>query len=98
MGLHDHPWQEREIPEGLVASQYDALGTPSDPRIRDFASRWQLDDTALDKLTANFTCASDGKLKLDELITTRYRLDEVNRGYEDMMAGRNIRGVIIHEH
>jgi S-(hydroxymethyl)glutathione dehydrogenase/alcohol dehydrogenase len=39
-----------------------------------------------------------GKLKLDELITTRYKLEEVNRGYEDMMAGRNIRGVIIHEH
>ena len=39
-----------------------------------------------------------GKLKLDELVTTRYKLDEVNQGYEDMMAGRNIRGVIIHEH
>jgi alcohol dehydrogenase (nicotinoprotein) len=39
-----------------------------------------------------------GKLKLDELITAKYTLDEVNRGYEDMMAGRNIRGVIIHEH
>jgi alcohol dehydrogenase (nicotinoprotein) len=39
-----------------------------------------------------------GKLKLDELITTRYKLDEVNQGYEDMLAGRNIRGVIIHEH
>jgi S-(hydroxymethyl)glutathione dehydrogenase/alcohol dehydrogenase len=39
-----------------------------------------------------------GKLKLDELITTRYSLDQVNQGYEDMMSGRNIRGVIIHEH
>jgi NDMA-dependent alcohol dehydrogenase len=39
-----------------------------------------------------------GRIKLDELITTRYSLDEVNRGYEDMKAGRNIRGVIIHEH
>jgi NDMA-dependent alcohol dehydrogenase len=39
-----------------------------------------------------------GKLKLSELITTRYTLDQVNQGYEDMMAGRNIRGVIIHEH
>ena len=39
-----------------------------------------------------------GKLKLDELITSRYTLDQVNQGYEDMMAGRNIRGVIIHEH
>src|SRR6201986_1950472 len=36
-----------------------------------------------------------GKLKLDELVTRTYTLDEVNRGYEDMMAGRNIRGVII---
>jgi alcohol dehydrogenase (nicotinoprotein) len=39
-----------------------------------------------------------GKIKLDELVTTRYKLEEVNQGYEDMMAGRNIRGVIIHEH
>jgi len=39
-----------------------------------------------------------GKVKIDELITTRYTLDQVNQGYEDMMAGRNIRGVIIHEH
>jgi alcohol dehydrogenase (nicotinoprotein) len=38
-----------------------------------------------------------GKIKLAELITSRYTLDQVNAGYEDMMAGRNIRGVIIHE-
>jgi S-(hydroxymethyl)glutathione dehydrogenase/alcohol dehydrogenase len=38
-----------------------------------------------------------GDLKLDELITRRYRLDEVNQGYQDMLDGRNIRGVIIHE-
>jgi alcohol dehydrogenase (nicotinoprotein) len=38
-----------------------------------------------------------GKIKLAELITTRYSLDQVNEGYEDMMAGRNIRGVIIHD-
>jgi S-(hydroxymethyl)glutathione dehydrogenase/alcohol dehydrogenase len=39
-----------------------------------------------------------GDLKLDELITRRYRLDEVNDGYADMLAGRNVRGVIVHEH
>ena len=39
-----------------------------------------------------------GKLKLDELITKRYSLDEINQGYEDMLDGKNIRGVIIHEH
>jgi len=35
-----------------------------------------------------------GKLKLDELVTRSYKLDEVNAGYDDMRAGRNLRGVI----
>ncbi|MBB5157011.1 NDMA-dependent alcohol dehydrogenase [Saccharopolyspora phatthalungensis] len=34
------------------------------------------------------------KLKLDELITHRYKLNEVNDGYEDMRQGRILRGVI----
>jgi S-(hydroxymethyl)glutathione dehydrogenase/alcohol dehydrogenase len=37
-----------------------------------------------------------GVLKLDELVTTRYSLDDVARGYEDMHAGKNIRGVIVY--
>jgi alcohol dehydrogenase (nicotinoprotein) len=39
-----------------------------------------------------------GALKLDELVTTRYRLDEVNQGYQDLLDGKNIRGVMLHEH
>jgi alcohol dehydrogenase (nicotinoprotein) len=39
-----------------------------------------------------------GDLKLDELITHRYRLDEVNEAYQDLEDGKNIRGVIVHEH
>ena len=39
-----------------------------------------------------------GDLKLDEIITRTYTLDEVNEGYEDLLAGMNVRGVIIHEH
>jgi NDMA-dependent alcohol dehydrogenase len=35
-----------------------------------------------------------GKLKLDELRTRTYSLDEVNVGYDDMRNGRNLRGVI----
>jgi NDMA-dependent alcohol dehydrogenase len=35
-----------------------------------------------------------GQLKLDELVTRTYRLDEVNQGYADMLAGENLRGVI----
>ncbi len=39
-----------------------------------------------------------GDLKLDELITRRYRLDELNDACRDLNDGRNIRGVIVHEH
>jgi S-(hydroxymethyl)glutathione dehydrogenase/alcohol dehydrogenase len=39
-----------------------------------------------------------GDLKLDELVTRTYRLDEVNEAYADLEAGKNIRGVIVHEH
>jgi NDMA-dependent alcohol dehydrogenase len=35
-----------------------------------------------------------GQLKLDELVTKEYSLQDINAGYEDMLAGRNIRGVI----
>ena len=38
-----------------------------------------------------------GRLKLDELITKRYSLDEINEGYDDMNAGKNIRGIIAFE-
>ena len=38
----------------------------------------------------------DGHLKLDELITKRYPLDEINVGYQAMRDGENIRGVIVH--
>jgi alcohol dehydrogenase (nicotinoprotein) len=37
-----------------------------------------------------------GDLKLDELITTTYTLDQVNKGYQDLLDGINIRGVILH--
>ena len=37
-----------------------------------------------------------GDLKLDELITRRYALDEVNDAYRDLDDGKNIRAVIVH--
>jgi NDMA-dependent alcohol dehydrogenase len=39
-----------------------------------------------------------GDLKLDELITRTYRLEEINDGYRDLADGKNIRGVVVHEH
>jgi alcohol dehydrogenase (nicotinoprotein) len=38
-----------------------------------------------------------GDLKLDELITKTYTLDQINEGYQDMLDGKNIRGVILYD-
>ncbi len=38
-----------------------------------------------------------GDLKLDEIITRTYTLDQVNEGYEDLLAGKNVRGVVVHD-
>ena len=40
----------------------------------------------------------EGHLKLPELITKRYTLGEINEGYADLMEGRNLRGVLVHQH
>jgi len=39
----------------------------------------------------------EGKLKLDELVTKTYSLEDVNQGYQDMRDGKNIRGMILHD-
>lgn len=36
-----------------------------------------------------------GELKLKELITRTYSLDDINRGYADLEAGKNLRGVVV---
>jgi alcohol dehydrogenase (nicotinoprotein) len=39
-----------------------------------------------------------GDIKLDEIITRTYTLEQVNEGYEDLLEGKNVRGIIVHEH
>ena len=36
----------------------------------------------------------EGRINLEQLITKRYCLEEINQGFRDMEAGKNIRGVI----
>ncbi|MEZ5167826.1 MAG: NDMA-dependent alcohol dehydrogenase [Acidimicrobiales bacterium] len=36
-----------------------------------------------------------GQLKLDELVTRTYTLDQINEGYQDMRDDKNIRGVLV---
>ena len=38
----------------------------------------------------------EGKLKLDELVTNTYKLDDINQGYQDMRDGKNIRGMLVY--
>ena len=38
-----------------------------------------------------------GHRKHDEIITRRYSLELVNEGDHDLLAGKNIRGVIVHD-
>ncbi|XVQ06868.1 Zn-dependent alcohol dehydrogenase [Spirillospora sp. CA-255316] len=38
-----------------------------------------------------------GQLDLDGLVTTEYRLEQINDAYADLLAGKNIRGVIRYE-
>lgn len=38
-----------------------------------------------------------GRLHLDEMITRRYALEDINDAVDDLLAGRNIRGVIVHD-
>jgi S-(hydroxymethyl)glutathione dehydrogenase/alcohol dehydrogenase len=39
-----------------------------------------------------------GDIKLDEIITRTYTLDQVQEGYDDLLAGKNVRGVVVHSH
>ena len=38
-----------------------------------------------------------GELKLDELITRTYTLEDINQAFRDMQDGKNVRGVIIYD-
>jgi S-(hydroxymethyl)glutathione dehydrogenase / alcohol dehydrogenase len=38
----------------------------------------------------------DGKIKIDELITHRFALDDINQGFDLMHAGESIRSVVIY--
>jgi NDMA-dependent alcohol dehydrogenase len=38
-----------------------------------------------------------GQLKLDELVTRTYTLEEINQGYQAMRDGENIRGMVVYD-
>jgi arylsulfatase A-like enzyme len=62
--IDPNPWPHDELPHRVAIGQYDPIGTPDNPKIEEFAARWMLDERGVDRLTAGFTCATDGRLKL----------------------------------
>ena len=40
------------------------------------------------------TLGTLGDLRIDDMVTREYRLEQTNDGCRDMLEGRNIRGVI----
>ena len=52
-------------------------------------------DTRVDLITL-LELYKAGRIHLEQLITNRYRLEEINKGFKDLEAGKNVRGVIIY--
>ena len=59
----------------------------------------EIEDLILKKPLRDFPMLLDlymfGKLKLDELISSTYRLEEINTAFDDMLVGEAARGVIL---
>jgi arylsulfatase A-like enzyme len=64
VGLEEHPWKRSQLPEGVAVAQYDPMAPATDRRVHEFAQRWELEDDVIGRLTAGFTCATDGVHKL----------------------------------
>ena len=54
------------------------------------------DSNPLNDIPHLFALYRSGRLRLDELVSRRYRLDQVNEGYADLDAGLTLRGVVRH--
>lgn len=39
----------------------------------------------------------DGRLRLDELVTRTYSLEDINQGYQDLRDGKNLRGMVLYD-
>ncbi len=39
----------------------------------------------------------EGQLDLDTMVTRTYKLEDINQGYQDMLDGKNIRGVLLYD-
>ena len=77
-------------------------GGPSNRRCRPAASAATTASSSARRPTTDIPrilgLYQSGDIKLDEIITRTYTLDQVNEGYDDLLAGKNVRGVVVHSH
>lgn len=62
--LVDHPWEERTIPQGVVAAQMVGLTSRDDPRAAMIVRDWGLPEEGLKRMTSSATTAVVGSTKL----------------------------------
>ena len=48
------------------------------------------------EIPALLSLYQEGQLKLDGLVSTKYTLEDINTGYQDMRDGKNIRGMVVY--
>ena len=97
---------------GLAAKRGRVVVTNIHPALEMSASMSLLDLTLMEKQVVGSLFGSgnpradipkllglyrEGQLDLDGLVTQTYTLDQVNDGYDDMRAGKNIRGVMVYD-
>lgn len=83
---------------GLTPSNFDSL--PISPLNLVLAQKTLMGtlygtSNALVEIPRLLEMYGQGQILLDELVTNTYTLDQINQGYADMQAGKNIRGVLV---
>ena len=63
-----------------------------DHAVPETAARQSYGEANLRRHSAVVNLHRDGQLLLDETVTREYKLADINEGFDDMLAGRNIRG------
>ena len=88
---HQHPPRARRLSAIVEPARSDADGEAG----HRFVVR--LGATRATTSPSCSSCTREGQLDLDGLVTKTYPLEGINDGYDDMRAGKNIRGVLVYE-
>ncbi len=64
VGLEEHPWAGGTPPGDVAVAQFDPPAGPDDPRVLAAVERWGLGEEALERISTELACATDGRRKL----------------------------------